>query len=352
MGSSGRKLTGGGGGTATVTTDRVPLQLASGSAYAGDNAVAGGILMPTATNVVQLVLHADTAPVGGALQVNLHDSAGYVYGTVTLAAGQTDVTATLANPIRVPAGTRLLVNLVTVGATSAAAGVMLDVFTDSAAANTVPATVAGLTMEPWNTLSASYRTIGSPDAPVITAGVWQVTFAAGDSENQDQFAQTDAKTLIPVGPYAAGASFVVMQRVLTPPTVDTQTVGLYFSNGTDNATAAAKWAYLFANHYSGSGNARMYHQAVWFNGTAPTKATGVGGSVESSDTNYPVAMWQRVSRTGSVWKYETSPDGSTWTQKFQIDLGADDFAVSWVGPIASHASSTAWTCQVDATYYQ
>lgn len=114
------------------TLDKFSVQLAAGAAAIANNVVAGGILVDAATTITKVYLHADTAPVGSALTITATDSSGKLYFTQTVVAGATDQATAAVTAVAIPAGTRLLLNITSVGSTTAAAGVVVDFVCDSA----------------------------------------------------------------------------------------------------------------------------------------------------------------------------------------------------------------------------
>lgn len=99
----------------------VELLLAAGNAAVGDMLPGG--LRWHGSQVLGLAIHADTAPTGGPLSLEVKSGAT-VLGSVSLPAGQTDYQTTVN--FAPAAGTRLRFNATAVGATTPAAGVTLS----------------------------------------------------------------------------------------------------------------------------------------------------------------------------------------------------------------------------------
>lgn len=328
------------------TLDKFTAQIASGSATVVNNVVPGGILVDTATTVTKVYLHADTAPTGAALTVTATDSTGNLYFTQTIAAGATDQATATVTPIAIPAGTRLILNVTTVGSTVSGSAVVCDFVCDSSVTGAA-ATVGGFNRQDFNgtSMPSGWATYDNATSVPVTvgSGSLQVAFGATAGVNQDQFTQNAPKILTTVN-YTG--DFDLRTRIIAPlPVADIRTAGIYVDNGTSTNASGARWLFGYTNHYSGTA-AHMFHSYSWWGGAAP--ANNGGPVPESVDTLYDTnGLFVRLTRTGTVFKYWTSTDGNTWTSRCTVDLTTSNFNVTRAGLIFLHSNSTAWTATTD-----
>lgn len=178
---------GGGGSPATI------VEIASGVAAVGD-ALAGGLYFRDAAALTYALLHADTAPIGGPLTVDLTDNSGDLYASLTITAGNTDSgTPAISPPVLIPAGTRVRVAVTSIGATPAE-GVQLYLETTPNTTGAVPAEQSSSNVT--YVQSAKYAS-GSPSGTAVltlpappTAGNGLIAFVGFSSNYRDMLAET------------------------------------------------------------------------------------------------------------------------------------------------------------------
>lgn len=345
------------GGTAPSPVDTYNIVLAEGAIAVGD-LLPGGLFIQDATVLTFATLHADSAPLGAAVTVDIRDSAGYVYASPTIAASGTDSASGAVSPgVLVAAGTRLRFVDTTVGSTSAGSGVTLFIKTDkSATTGAVSPSAPGSTetftwrddftgtdgaavdqtkwfaatpMEP-----ASGQVLSDGGKILNNAGVFtKLTGGQYDSS----YAQTGTRypgaanfevvgSFKPPSPSAYGRMSIVMRADRTVPasTDDDDCVGIEFDSQAALARGKAKPSYTAQYAFSSSDTTNsLAFPTVGASGFICFRISLVGALIklrmwkaedtEPSTYPYSWAVPSGVPSAGLLKVWHSGPTGTQWT---------------------------------------